>query len=176
MGLFGPSRQEKFIKGNARGLAEYLKNNSVKLGGEAYAKCQTVGIFPQTIDKALLWYFWSSVFAFRVAQDTLALKRVVDDSTSRTLFEEFIDVDNQFLGPIEHEPYEETFGSVNVALEVVKAYGQKSAYEQAAAYMLLAVKAIGRLSDKDQRYTVVQALTDAATGFPPLLKVIEQNA
>ena len=27
MGLFGPSRQEKFIKGNARGLAEYLKNN-----------------------------------------------------------------------------------------------------------------------------------------------------
>ena len=89
MGLFGPSRKEKFVQGNAQALAEYLKNNAVKLGGEAYAKCQFVGIFPPEIDTARLWYFWSVVFAFRVAQDTLALKRVIDDKTSRLLFEEF---------------------------------------------------------------------------------------
>ena len=176
MGLFGPSRKEKFAQNNARGLAEYLKNNAVTLGGEAYAKCQAVGIFPPEIDKALLWYFWSTVFAFRVAQDTLALKRINDDKTSRSLFEEFIEIDNKYLRPIEHAPYAETFGSVNAALDLVKAYDGKSAYEQAAAYMLHAVKTIDGLSDQDQRYTVVQALTDAATSFPPLVTVIEQSA
>ena len=176
MSLFGPSRKEKFVQDNLRGLAEYLQNNAVKLGGEAYAKCQTVGIFPPEINKALLWYSWSTVFAFRVAQDTLTLKLVVDDKTNRALFQEFIQFDNQYMRPIEHAPYEETFGSVNVALDVVKAYAGKSTYEQAAAFMLLAVKVIDGLSDRDQRYIVAQALTDAATGFPPPLNVIEKNA
>lgn len=80
MGLFDPSRKEKFVLGNARDLAEYLKNNAVKFGSEAYAKCQTIGIFPPEIDKTLLWYFWSTVFAFRVQQNTLALKSVIGDN------------------------------------------------------------------------------------------------
>ena len=121
MGLFGPSRKEKFVRSSARSLAEYLKNNSVKLGGEAYAKCQTVGILPSETDKALLWYFWSAIFALRVAQDTLALKKQLDTETNRALFEEFIEVENKYFRPIQHTPYEETFALVNVALEVVKA-------------------------------------------------------
>ena len=176
MGLFGPSRKEKFVQGNARALAEYVKNNAVKLGGEAYAKCQFVGIFPPEIDKARLWYFWSVVFAFRVAQDTLALKRVIDDKTSRILFEEFIEIDNKYLRSIEHEPYEETFGSVNFALEVIKAYAGKSSFEQASAFMLNAVKALNGLSDQERRFAVVKALTEAAIGFPPIVAVIEQSA
>ena len=43
MGLFGPSRKEKFVRSDASNLANYLKNNAVKAGGEACAKCQTVG-------------------------------------------------------------------------------------------------------------------------------------
>ena len=69
MGFFGPSKKEKFVVANARGLAEYVKNNAVKLGGEAYAKAQTVGIFARNIDKPTLWYFWSCVFAYRAAKD-----------------------------------------------------------------------------------------------------------
>lgn len=176
MGLFGPSRKEKFVQSNARSLAEYLKNNAVKLGGEAYAKCQAAGVLPSEIDKPLIWYFWSVVYSFRVAQETLILKKDVGEEALRSLFEEFIEVDNKYFQSLEHAPYEETFNSVNAALEVIKSNSGKSVYEQAAVFMLYAIKAIDSLSDQDQKITVVQTLTDAATAFPSLSVVIEQNA
>lgn len=77
---------------------------------------------------------------------------------------------------IDHAPYEDTFRLVNVAYDLIKAYAGKSAYDQAAIFMLYAVKAIDGLTDRDHQHTVVLALTDAATGFPPLLTVIEKNA
>ena len=175
MGIFGLSSREKFVQGNASNLAAYLKNNSVKLGGEAYAKCQILGILPAEIDKSLLWYFWSVIYAFRVAHDALALKRGVNDATLQILFDEFIEVDNRYFRPIEHSSYVETFTSVNVAMEIIKANVGKSVYEQSSMFMLHVIKSMTSLATRDQKYTVVELLTTAATSFPALSEVIERN-
>ena len=116
MGFFGPSKKEKFVRANARGLAEYVKNNAVKLGGEAYAKAQTVGIFPGEIDKPTLWYFWSCVFAYRTAKDTLLLKIEIGAGAAQELIRNLADVDNDTLQTFDRGTYPETFGSVNIAL------------------------------------------------------------
>lgn len=176
MGLFGPSRKEKFVRSDAGNLANYLKNNAVKMGGETYAKCQTLGILSTQIDKPLVWYFWSVVYAFRVAQDTLILKNQIDNQTLEILFEAFIEADNKYFRVVEHTPYEETFASVNIALDLIKANNTSPPFEQAAIFMLHATKAIPGLTDRDQRYTVVQALSEAAIGFPSLKTIINQNA
>lgn len=176
MGLFGPSKKEKFVVANARGLAEYVKNNAVKLGGEAYAKAQTVGILARDIDKPTLWYFWSCVYAYRVAKDTLLVKADIGEPAAQALMKNLADVDNDTLGTLDRGKYPETFGSVNVAIDIVKAKPSVSDYEHASMFMLHAVKAIPGLEDQDKRFTVVQLLTEAALGFPAVPKVIENNA
>lgn len=176
MGIFGPSRKEKFVRTEAMSLANYLKNNAVKAGGEAYAKCQTVGILAKEINEPLLWYFWSIVYGFRIAQDGLALENVLDYETRNTLLVACMQVDNQYFQPIEHAPYEETCASMGVAAKVIKAKSGKPSYEQASTFMLLAVKAVPGLSNQDQKFTVVQMLAEAATSFPSLKTIIDQNA
>lgn len=176
MGIFGPSRKEKFVRTEAMNLANYLKNNAIKAGGEAYAKCQTVGILAKEINEPLLWYFWSIVYGFRIAQDGLALENVIDWETRNTLIVACMQVDNQYFHPIEHAPYEEICESMNVAADVIKASNGKTSYEQAAMFMLLAVKAVPGLSNQDQKFTVVQLLTEAAISFPSLKTIIDQNA
>ncbi len=67
MGIFGPSKKEKvFVKSEAASLANYLKGNSVKFGGEAYARLQVKGVLQKEIYENILWLFWASVFAFRI--------------------------------------------------------------------------------------------------------------
>lgn len=176
MGLFGPSKKEKFTVANARGLAEYVKNNAVKLGGEAYAKAQTVGIFERDTDKPTLWYFWSCVFAYRAAKDTLSVKADIGGPAAQALLKNLADVDNNTLGALDRGGYPETFGSVNIALDIIKAKPSMTDYEHASMFMLHAVKSIPGLEDKDSRFTVVQLLTEAALGFPAVPRVIEQNA
>jgi hypothetical protein len=176
MGLFGPSKKEKFAVANARGLAEYVKDNAVKLGGEAYAKAQTVGTLARDIDKPTLWYFWSCVFAYRAAKDTLSVKADIGGPAAQALLQNLADVDNDTLGTLDRGGYPETFASVNIAIEMVKAMPKMTDYEQASMFMLHAVKSIPGLDDQDKRFTVVQLLTQAALGFPPVPNVIEQNA
>lgn len=176
MGLFGPSKKEKFVVANARSLAEYVKNNAVKLGGEAYAKAQAVGIFAGDIDKPTLWYFWSCVFAYRAAKDTLSVKVDVGGPAAQALLKNLADVDNDTLGTLDRGGYPETFGSINFAINIVKAKPSMTDYEHASTFMLHAVKSIPDLEDQDRRFTVVQLLTEAALGFPAVPRVIDQNA
>lgn len=176
MGLFGLSRKEKFVRKEASNLANYLKNNAVKAGGEAYAKCQLIDVLPASIDKSLLWYFWSIIFAFRVAHETLALKGIINDETGRELFHAFIDIDNDYFQSIAHTPYQETFASVNVAIELIKANGTLPLFESAAMYMLSAVKVIPDLNTQEQTFNVVKLLAEAASSFPSLNTIIDQHA
>ena len=176
MGIFGPSRKEKFVRTDAVNLANYLKNNAVKAGGEAYAKCQAVGVLAKEINEPLLWYFWSIVYGFRIAQDGLALENVLDHETRHKLIVACMQIDNQYFQPIAHAPYVETYESMDVAAKVIKAKNGKPSYEQASAFMLLAVKAVPSLSNEDQKFTVVHVLTEAATSFPSLKTIIDQNA
>jgi hypothetical protein len=131
MGLFGPSRQERFVRREATGLAMYLKNNAVKFGCEAYAMCQVEGILPSEINKSLLWYFESVIFAFRVAQECLLMKSRLDQETFGTLFMAFVEVDNNHFAKIEHEPYKDVFAYVSDAAEVIKATSGRTRKDQA---------------------------------------------
>jgi hypothetical protein len=101
MGLFGPSKKEKFTVANARGLAEYVKNNAVKLGGEVYAKVQTVGTLRREVDKPTLWYFWSSVFADRAGKDSMAVMKTISPPAAQALVKSLADVANEMIGTID---------------------------------------------------------------------------
>lgn len=176
MGFFGVSRKESFIRREAANLATYVKNNAVKLGGEAYAKCQMAGILDEEIDEALLWYFWTVIFAFRVAQDTLILKKSTDNETVRILLHAFVDVDNQCFSKITHAPYGETFATVNEAHAILEATAGKLPSEQVSMFMLHAIKSIPLRLTQEQGFAVVLHLVNAATSFPSLREIIQQSA
>ncbi len=176
MGLFGLSKQDKFVRKEAKSLALFLKNNAVKFGGEAYAKCQAEGVLGRDIDKALLWYFWTMVFGFRVAHDTHALKKIINGESSGMLFRAFIEIDQNDFNTIEHAPYEESFVAVNHALDVVQGANGRPVNEQAAIFLLHAIKSIQHARSEETGFVIVQNLVQAVTSFPSLAQVIQQNA
>jgi len=73
MALFGPSKKQKhFVKQEADSLANYIKNNAVKFGGEAYVRLQ----FPKDINKEVLWLFWVDVSSTNVWLGTIMFRPV----------------------------------------------------------------------------------------------------
>jgi hypothetical protein len=160
---------------NAASLAAYVKDNSVKFGSEAFANCQFRGALGNEIDKALLWYFWSLVFSFRIASDFLSIEKVVDRKAAEALFDAFCDIDNEKFKKIPHDPYPELFTSVGDAIDGINAAKGAEAFDAASRFMLKNLTCVSVLKEAEHRFLATNELSLAALKFPELRKIVDEN-
>ena len=110
MALFGPSKKQKhFVKQEADSLANYIKNNAVKFGGEAYVRLQISGEFPKDINKEVLWLFWVSVFSFRTAKGVGYIREEYGDKIYGDVMLKFIEIDKNHFSKLPHKPFSDVF-------------------------------------------------------------------
>jgi hypothetical protein len=174
MGLFGPSKKEKaFVKTEAANLANYLKGNSVKFGGETYAKLQVKGILQKEVNRNILWMFWVSIFAFRVSKDMARWRDKYGNEIFEDVFWEMCEVDNNYFKKIPHEPFKEVFEYVSLASDVLAETNVE--LEQVGAYFLTILKEMPISLNKEQRFIIAKELWQAMDSFPPLEKIIKEN-
>jgi len=177
MGLFGPSTKKKhFVKQQARSLANYMKNNAVKSGGEAYARLQLLGHFPRDINKEVLWIFWVSVFAFRIAKDLGHIRKEYGDDIYEDVYWEMCKIDNNYFSKLPHKPFREAFSYVGAAADIIYQSDTKEPVNQAGAFFLAISKEIPVTLSQQQRFMVAKELLDAAHSFPSLEESIKENA
>jgi len=174
MGFFGPSKKERvFVKSEAASLANYLKVNSVKFGGDAYAKLQVKGILPKEINKNVLWVFWVSVFAFRISKDMAGWRDKYGNDIFEDVFWEMCEIDNNYLKNIPHHPFKEVFEYVGMASEILA--GLDNEIKQAGAFFLTISKELPIPLSKEQRFVLSNELWQAASSFPSLEQIINEN-
>jgi len=176
MGIFGKRKREKFIRTEAANLANYLKNNAVKSGGEVYAKYAALRILPQEIDESLLWYFWVLIFSYRVALDMGPIKATYKKETYEELYFELCQIDNKHFSRTEHAPYDDTFVLVGRAADCIYSGGIKDSFKQASIFFLHGIKAVPYKLTQEQRFMIVEGLIEAAEAFPSLSDIVAQEA
>ena len=174
MGFLGPSKKEKiFLKTEAASLANYLKGNSVKFGGEAYARLQAKGILQKEINENILWVFWVSVFAFRISKDMAGWRDRYGDEIFEDVFWEMCEVDNNYFKEIPHHPFKEVFEYVSLASDVIAKTNVE--LEQGGAYFLTILKEMPISLSKEQRFIIAEELWQATSSFPSLEAIIKEN-
>lgn len=176
MGFFGPSRTEKFIRNNSLSLGNYLKDNAVLAGGKSYANCIYRGIFPQEIDKEVLWYFWNITFAFRIAIDTFELKPLIDEDTTKSLWVGMMKIDKEYMKPKDHPQYPDTFKNVNMAIDIILEYKNNSLVSHALTYAKKAIVLIPEINNHEERVSLYSMIASGFDSFPSLKSVVSQNA
>lgn len=174
MSIFGPSKKEKvFVKTEAASLANYLKSNSVKFGGEAYTRLQIQGILQKEINENILWLFWVSVFAFRISKDMAGWRDKYGNEIFEDVFWEICEIDNNHFKEIPHHPFKEVFEYVSLASDTLAETDVE--IEQVGMYFLTISREIPMSLSKEQRFIISEELWKATSSFPPLEKIINEN-
>jgi hypothetical protein len=174
VGLFGPSKIEKFIQNNALSLAIYLKNNSLKFGIRVYEECYNKDVFEDKHDDETIWYFSNLIYAFRIANDSIDFRGKIGKDFFAAMWMKFIDIDKEFFNFKEKEDYKDTFKLVGIAADVIDEF-KLSAIENSMAFMMIAIKDMPYEFSTEDKANISFIFAKNSLGFPPLSHIIKEN-